>query len=653
MPTFVQRSGLPSGLLAALLFLIATSLGLGLAPAVAAPGDACTTSGNQPGTLDNGDPATCQATSSPAVGAACAADSYYNGAICVADSSSCGNGAGTYSAGVCQANAGPDAPNPTSPTTPVGFGSPSGAGALPPGGSSQQPMCVNASPFIGGGAFVVSGTVLCYTGAGRSTAIYAYSDEAGGMAWNPFESSAWDSLTMKDLYASDDITARGTLSVYGGGQIISPNGYSGLQVTDDRVLVRAADADNAAEVRATPGVLTLSATNGTTTSSIEVNGDSGVAIAAQVSGGGPAVSISGTVDTLNTARTGVLVTGAGKGDAGSPTGGAPAPWADVLLASQNFGFAGGMPTGAGSGVVINDYGVMVRSANEGSTYNEFGSGAYNTAGSVLTNVIGSGGAGTVNNYLGVAGAVGTVVTNEIGTGGNGGATINRIGNLNPDSAVIATAGTSSVTVIQGALDLVTGQGDSILEAPTQNVAGGTATSMRNASGRYALVDSAGSIRMVQGTAAPEATSATYIENGYGTTNGFVATERSATMSGGETSPTSLVLNDNGAHWYNSTTGAPVVVSGVADGNGPYDAANIRQLDSGLASVAALAGLPAPQAGKNNSVGIAFGHHNSGSALAIGGQSLIGETLSLKYGASVSHSNGLVDSSASVGIGMSW
>lgn len=227
-----------------------------------------------------------------------------------------------------------------------------------------------------------------------------------------------------------------------------------------------------------------------------------------------------------------------------------------------------------------------------------------------------------------------------------------MGNTNALTSFTTYAGTSSMVVIQGALDYSTGQGASILNSPTQLVSGGSATTMLGASARYASVDQNGRMTIINGVA-PQATSTLYIENGYGQTNGVAITERNALLTGGESSPTTLMLSDTGARFSNSTNGEPVVVSGIADGQGPFDATNVRQLDSGLASIAALAGLPAPQPGKSNALGIAVGFHNSGSAFAVGGQSLIGESMSIKYGGAVAHSNGLVKSSASLGVGASW
>jgi hypothetical protein len=271
---------------------------------------------------------------------------------------------------------------------------------------------------------------------------------------------------------------------------------------------------------------------------------------------------------------------------------------------------------------VNDYGVTVKSASTGNSYNSFGG----------------------------AGATGSMVTNAIGTGEGGGATTNLIGNSNSQSSFIAQAGNSSMVVVQGALDFGT-DGTSTLVGAIQGVSGGSSTVMPGSSARQVVMDENGRMTVVNGVA-QEASTSMHITNGYGTTNGVVVNEDRAAMSGGTMNPTTLALTDSGARFSNSL-GEPVTVSGVADGQGAFDAANIRQLDSGIASIAALAGIPSPQAGKNNSIGIGVGHHGSGMAVAVGGQSMFGEGLTLKYGASMSYSSGLVDTSTMMGIGMSW
>jgi len=583
----------------ALQLVLATPVVLTTTTASAAEGDFCFYDGTKPGVQD--------ATN------ACVPDATFT-----TDGQACGTTGLTYSAsaGSCQSASGA-VPTPTDPADPVGFTLDPNASTAPIG--ELQPMCVNASPFIGGGMFVVSGAVLCYTGAGRDTGIYAYSEKEGASGWDPLNPSSWDSLALTDLFASDDITAVGTLSVFGGAQIYSLNGLNGVQVNDDHVLVRAADLDgNEASIDTKPGSIVASATDGTSTSSLSISGGDGISLTGEVASGGPAVTISGKIGSNNSARAGVIVTGDGQGDATAPTSGA-ADWADVQVSSKSY-----MPSnGLGSAVIVNDYGVTVKSAAVGNSYNSFG-GAGNT---------------------------GSMVTNAIGTGEGGGATTNIIGNTNAQSSFSAYGGSSSVVVMQGALDFSTSGGTSTLAGASSQVSGGSSTAMAGSSARQVVVGSDGRMTVINGVAT-EASSSMHVTNGYGVTNGVAVNEHMAAMSGGTSNPTTLTLTDSGMH-ISTAGGAPATLSGVADGQGAFDAANIRQLDGSVASIAALAGIPAPQAGKDNSIGIGFGQHGSGAALAVGGQSVIGESFTIKYGASMSYSGGLVDSSTMMGIGMSW
>lgn len=579
------------GALALGTMLVAASFGLTVTAASADPGDYCAFGIDQPGVLD-ADDMTCiaDATFTPStVGKQCGATgTYYNGSMCVADAAACQttSGAdGVYNKGTCQISYAQ--PTPAQPTSTTGFAIDPNAGQTPSG--TLEPMCVDGSPFIGGGIFVVTGAVLCYEGAGRPTGIYAYTDDgANSNGWNPFDRDSWDSLTVaKDIYAGDDITALGTLSAFGGAQIYSLNGRNGIQVNDSNVLIRSSGLDgreaslstkpgeiNAAAldglwsagvrieandaigseigrvstvatngtsaasttVDAT-GKVVIAATDGTSNSSIETDGATGIRVQGQRDTGGPAVRIDGQIGAGSDARIGTAITGSGQGNQSAPVSG-PASWADVLIGSDSYTLDGNL----GAGIQVSDHGVVVRSAALGNSYNEFGSGARTQSDASITNVIGAGGRGTVYNLIGEAGLVGSIVVNEIGTGNAGGATTNLVGNTNASTRVGVTAGTSSMTIIQGALDLGTNRGTSILTNPSQQTAGGSSTAMWGSKSRHIAVDANGRMTIVDGVAA-QATSSMYIVNGRGTTNGVVVTETASTLSGGERTPTPRLVCD--------------------------------------------------------------------------------------------------------------
>lgn len=664
MPVDLRR--LLSSVLLGLCMLL-TGIGAPISVAYAALNDSCMTTDPTPlAGLEISD-GSCVATTSLSTGLSCGTtggkDYFYNAseAVCVADGDvgpQCTNG--IYFAGVCEV---PPTPTPPTAPTPAAFTGLAGSGGDPSG--SQQPMCVNASPFVGYGLGIVAGTVLCYTGAGKMMGINAYTDSGSdSVGVGPINFESWNSLSLRDLFAGDDITALGTLSVYGNAQIYSANGYNGMQITDEGILMRAQNAlanNELSSFELSDQQIKLLSTDGTSSAGLEVSFSEGASLTAYLEGtgtpsDGAAVNINGRIGATSTAGIGVLITGSGQGDKTAPTNGL-ADWSDVQVASANYGTNYGVANGLGSAVIVNDYGVQVKAPelrSGGASYNEFGSGANNEANSSLVNSIGAGGAGTVTNFVGTAGTIGSVVYNAIGTdpGSNGGTTINTIGNTNALTEVRAAAGTSSMVMIQGALDMASVDGASILPGATSGVNSGSSSVQKDASGKHAVVDEYGRIAMVDGTAA-QATNSTYLTNGYGTTNGLVLTETGSVMVGGQNGGTAFALSDSGAHFSNVLNGDPVRVSGVADGQSAFEATNQRQLDSGLASVAALAGLPAPQLGKRNSMGFGFGLHNSGKAISFGGQSLFDDSISFKYGVAVSEAAGLVDGSASMGIGFSW
>ena len=136
----------------------------------------------------------------------------------------------------------------------------------------------------------------------------------------------------------------------------------------------------------------------------------------------------------------------------------------------------------------------------------------------------------------------------------------------------------------------------------------------------------------------------------GTTK-VVATQE-ATVSGGGTM---LALSDRGAS-LTGTGGAPVRLSGIADGVARNDAVNVGQLNdglqemsSGIAMSMAMSQLPSPLADSNYSLGMALGGFNGQGAMALGGTAMLSDNLTLR--GAVSHSGG--NTGAGVGVGWSF
>lgn len=140
----------------------------------------------------------------------------------------------------------------------------------------------------------------------------------------------------------------------------------------------------------------------------------------------------------------------------------------------------------------------------------------------------------------------------------------------------------------------------------------------------------------------------------GQTHGFVVNETQAVMSGG-THSTSLTLNDNGARFSNSATGAPVTVTGVADGQQDFDAVNYRQLKqvaAGVAGVSAMANIPQVDQNKTFAVGVGLGNFQSQTALALGASYRVAPTAVIKASASTTNAERKT-TVYGVGAGFSW
>lgn len=226
---------------------------------------------------------------------------------------------------------------------------------------------------------------------------------------------------------------------------------------------------------------------------------------------------------------------------------------------------------------------------------------------------------TANNIQGPVNNMGTnsVSANNIGTGLN--QSTNMIGNTVATTTVTATAGNARQALANGSANTTVTAGTSGLAArvDTPNVTTTGQVLLSNTGGT--TVDANGKILTSTATdyvnpAAP--TAAVTLTNGYGNTHGLVVTESQTTISGG-TESSSMTLTDRAATFSNAQTGAPITVTGVADGRADFDAVNVRQFAGAIASVAAQANIPALAAGQDRTFGMGVGHFMGKSALAMG------------------------------------
>ncbi len=110
-----------------------------------------------------------------------------------------------------------------------------------------------------------------------------------------------------------------------------------------------------------------------------------------------------------------------------------------------------------------------------------------------------------------------------------------------------------------------------------------------------------------------------VTNDNGNSHGLTIGQNSTTLSGGANS-TQMILDDIGVKFSNMTTGAPVKVTGVADGEDDYDAVNVRQLNKvrkGVAMSMAMNTIPQNFVNGNTSFGFGTSHFDGFNALAVG------------------------------------
>jgi hypothetical protein len=240
-------------------------------------------------------------------------------------------------------------------------------------------------------------------------------------------------------------------------------------------------------------------------------------------------------------------------------------------------------------------------------------GTSNTISAVTSNTIS---AASNNMTATVANSIQGPV-NNIGTDST---SANTIGNTLATTTVTARAGNATQALANGSASTTVATA-----TPAASVLTGATTAPRsqvllnNTSGT--TVDANGKIltpaQVAAGYVSPAApTAALTLTNGLGNTHGLVVTESQTTLSGG-TQSSSMTLNDRAATFSNAQSGAPITVTGVADGRADFDAVNVRQFAGAIAAVAAQANIPALTAGQDRTFGMGVGNFMGKSAMAMG------------------------------------
>lgn len=683
--------------------------------AQAATGDPCTAAGGVPGTEDAG--GLCVAVPSPDYGISCAAGTYYDGNACVAAPpaySSCSNAGYYYDGASCVANPtsqyqacqssgatstthffngsacvanGSSSPGtcespstwnngqcatpaiiPNIPAAPAGSLGNAASNLNPivaPGANgSQQPICINSAPIIGAGMLVIAGSTLCYgTAADASgTSIYAYHTGSGTLQGGVIQTNTWNGLNVQDLFAQGNITALGQLSVYGGAQIYSPDGNSGVVVVNGQVLSASSDGNNVASHSVTPQNIVSAVTDGTASTSQTINaaqasiasnngnnsGSLSVAasqLAGSVTDGTAVTSLVIEADEANM----VSSNGANNGSLYLSDSQARLRASNGTAHTQSTATAGNYVIEATSNIatsrvnvdsstinLISGYGGTMATNGTSGTTSGIGSGAmqiHQSAQTIGQNV-------TIGNLL-----AGKTYQNKVN------------GNLFVDGNVYIN-GTLEYVSSNAATTTVTSTAGSSILGANLSTSGGTAVVMKDTDSTHATVDQNGKIALTPGVSA-QSSSAMTLTNGLGNTHGFIVNETQATMSGGINS-SSLTLNDNGATFSNSATGMPIQVHGVADGTADFDAVNVRQLrqtreqlSAGIAGISAMSNIPNVDTGKKFSLGAGVGHYQNATSLAIGSSFRVTPNTVIRASVAGTDGGSSRTTTYGLGVGVSW
>ena len=278
----------------------------------------------------------------------------------------------------------------------------------------------------------------------------------------------------------------------------------------------------------------------------------------------------------------------------------------------------------------------------GAANNILGATSINASNNAVTNI----NTGTSTSAVTIGNSLNTTninsATTNIGTGAF--SSLVTIGSTQAGTRINTTAGNATTTVANNTINSSV-QG-------TGSING--ALSVVNTGQTGAVVDANGKI--TSGTTT-QTTAALTVTNALGNTHGLVVQQNQTVISGGNNS-TSFTLNDNGATFANSATGAPVKVTGVADGVNSYDAVNVRQLHgvyAGVAGTAAMANIPAIQSGKTYALGIGVGGFKGQGAVAVGAAIRLSDHAQLRASLSsgLNNDTGSRNTAVAVGAGFSF
>lgn len=506
---------------------------------------------------------------------------------------------------------------------------------------SASGTTISATTFSGTATYATSaGSASTATSA--TTAGYATSAGSASTATTATNvSGGTGSLTT--LSVSSGATINGGLTNTGAldiqGAIYNSSGnYAGAVYINDALTVTGAATTNGITNTGNIGTSTLSSTGAATLNSATITNNATVGGTLGVTG---ATTLDGAATINNT-----LVVNSGGGNAELSVGTSTITTVGALSQTGASTFTGATTVvGATNINTTGTAATIIGNSNVATTVNATG-GNSNLSLVDGTASLASGASSGFTAYS----ATKTVGTAPVTlTNGNtasqalvNGASVNNVikgntlvdGNMYINGTLVYSSNTSATTTVTGT-----------------NTSGGMSVVNAGQAGA-ATVDANGKI--TTNTTATQATAALTVTNSLGNTHGIVVQESQTTISGGNNS-TSLILNDNGARFSNSATGAPVTVTGVADGQQDFDAVNYRQLKqiaAGVAGISAMANIPQVDQNKTFAVGVGLGSFQSQTALALGVSYRVAPNAVIKASASTTNSD-RKNTVYGVGAGLSW
>jgi hypothetical protein len=390
--------------------------------------------------------------------------------------------------------------------------------------------------------------------------------------------------------------AAGTVLIRSGVDSVVNTSIRAVTVLGPNIYINNVGTDPIAPLSPPTGDTTIGNATGTVTllGTTNINGQ-GIADTTIGNGTGSITLLGPT--RINTDGTGATDIGNGNADTVvTATGGT----GRLSLANDSavIGVDGGGSFSAGSGsAMISGTGPLATNGTSG-TSSGMGAGAVTVHSAARTIAPGT----TINNAL-----AGKSYQTQV----NGNMYVD--GNMYINGTIDYVSSNSATTTVIGE-----GTATSTLVSANQGTTGGTAIVMKGATGTRAVVDN-GVISMTSSGQAAESSVAMTLTDGVGNTHGLAITESNTVLSGG-THSTSMVLDDGGVTFRDTSGGGPARLTGVADGSGDFDATNYRQLRNvirGVASATAIANIPQVDPGKRFAVGVGLGAFDGQTAVAVG------------------------------------